>query len=96
MKVEVLSSMRYQPAGKRKTGRPLNSLLDCYIESEMSHKVLALESVKLMIRTSPTFRILASLNRTRNGKDKVAPMHAVKKYGGVEVQFHSFSTSIWR
>jgi hypothetical protein len=71
MKVEVLSSTKYQPAGKRETGQPLKSLLDCYIESEMSHEALALESVKLMIiRTSSTFRILALLNRTRNSKDK--------------------------
>jgi len=89
--------MKYQQAGRRKTGRPLKSLLDCYIGSEMSHKALALESVKLMVkRTSSTFTILASLNRTRKSKDVVVPVHAVKKYGGVEVQFHSFSTSFWR
>jgi hypothetical protein len=91
MNVEILSSVKYQPAVKRKTGQPLKSLLDCCIESEMGHKALALESVKLMIiRTSSTFRILASLNRARNSKDKVVPVHAVK------VQFHSFSTSLWR
>jgi len=62
----------------------------------MSHEALALESVKLMIIRTSVFRILSSLNRTRNSKDKVVPVHAVKKYGGVEVQFHSFSTSLWR
>jgi len=46
----------------------------------MSHEALALESVKLMTIRTSTFRILASLNRTRNSQDKVVPVHAVTKY----------------
>jgi hypothetical protein len=44
------AGMKYQPASKRNTGRPLKRVLDCNIGNEMGHETLVLENMMMRRR----------------------------------------------